>query len=76
MSDIKPPAVEEDHPDRDLECQATLSDALAELIDRAVAAGWSDEEAAVALAALADNRMLGAARIANVNDLLASLKPR
>jgi hypothetical protein len=75
MSDIKPPAVVEDHPDRDLECQAALSDAFGDLADRAEAAGWSDEEVATALSTLADNRMLGSAQIEVLNDILSKIKP-
>ncbi len=76
MENIKSPRISAQHPDRDLECQAALSEAFAELADRAAAAGWSDKEVAAALTALADNRMLGAAEIAKVEDLLASLKRR
>lgn len=76
MHDIKPPSIVEQHPDRDLECQAALSDAFAELADKAIAAGWSDQEVAAALTALADNRVLGAAQIAEINTVLASLKRR
>ncbi len=76
MHDIKPPSIVEQHLDRDLECQAALSDAFAELADRAVAAGWSDQEVAAALTALADNRVLEAAQIADANAILAGLKVR
>ena len=74
MPEIKPPAISKDHPDRDLECQAALSDAFADLADRAAAAGWSDEEVAAALTALADNRMLGLAEIDALKSILASIK--
>ncbi|MBB6484426.1 hypothetical protein [Rhizobium lusitanum] len=76
MRDIKPPPVSDGHPDRNLECQVALSDAFAELADKAIAVGWPEEEVAAALPALADNRMLGAAQIAKINDLLSSLKRR
>jgi hypothetical protein len=74
MRDIRRPAVAEDHPDRDLECQAALSDAFAELADRAAAAGWSDGEVAASLAALADNRMLGLVQVEMLEDVLTKIK--
>ena len=57
-------------------CQGALSYAFADLADRAAAAGWSDEEVAVALAALADNRMLSLVEIARLEVLLDDLKER
>ena len=70
MPGIKSLAIAKDHSDRDLECQAALSDAFAELADRAAECGWSDEEVAAALAAPADNRMLGLVEIAKLDLLL------
>ncbi|NTJ00374.1 hypothetical protein G6L07_08550 [Agrobacterium rhizogenes] len=51
-----------------------MSEAFAELADRAAATGWSDKEVAAALAALADNRMLGIAQIDCLETNLASIK--
>lgn len=51
-----------------------MSDAFAELADRAAAAGWSDEEVAAAHAALADNRMLGLVQIDSLEVLLVYVK--
>ncbi len=76
MRDLKPPTVARTHPDRSIECQAALSDSFDELVDQAIAAGWTDEEIAAALTALADNRILGIAQIAKVDALLADLKRR
>jgi hypothetical protein len=39
MLEIKPPSIGRHHPDRDLECQAALRDAFAELVGQAARAG-------------------------------------
>jgi hypothetical protein len=44
MAAIDPPKRHEPYPDRDIDCQQAIEDALHELIDTARAAGWSDDE--------------------------------
>jgi hypothetical protein len=58
MSDILPPPVPDDHPDRHVSCQFALHAAFAQVAARAASAGWSEREVAAALVDLADNHML------------------
>jgi hypothetical protein len=44
MAPIDPPRRKHRYPDRDIDCQQAIEDALHELIDTARAAGWSDDE--------------------------------
>jgi len=43
--------------DRDIECEASIEADFEALIDRALAAGWSEDEIANALLSLAQNRI-------------------
>jgi hypothetical protein len=47
-----------DTPDRLVECEEALEASFQELVWRAVQAGWDEEEAATALAMLADHHVL------------------
>ena len=45
---MKPPKQTGPYPDRDLDCQLAVEDAIQKAITDAVAAGWSEQEAAAA----------------------------
>ncbi|MND64563.1 hypothetical protein D3C80_559030 [compost metagenome] len=63
--DIDKPTLTNDHPDRVIACQEAMELSVAELIDKATAAGWKYEEVIAAISELADNLML--ARHANAD---------
>jgi len=56
---IDPPKRPTYHPDRHLDCQMAMEDALRDLADAAVEAGWEPDEVRAALLELADNWRLG-----------------
>ncbi len=58
MSAIPPPQVDENDPDRFINCQDALHVEFQHLVDRAVTAGWRAEEVLVAMIELADNQAL------------------
>lgn len=58
MSEIPPPQVEENDPDRFISCQDALHAEFQHLVERAVLAGWKAEEVLVAMIELADNQAL------------------
>jgi hypothetical protein len=74
MSDILPPAVPDDHPDRHVSCQFALHAAFLQIAGRAVAAGWNEREVAAALVDLADNHMLGLISTTEVEAIVAIIK--
>jgi hypothetical protein len=74
MSDILYPVLDKDNPDRHLTCQEALSTAFQNLLDAALAAGWSEREAIAAVADLADNQMLALSARNETNQLMALLK--
>ena len=57
---VNPPSIEEDHPDRPLECERALSPGLNALAGWAVELGWTEAEASRALLRLALARILAA----------------
>lgn len=74
MSNIPPPNVPEDDPDRFIRCQNALHVEFQDLVDRAVAAGWRPEEVLVSLIELADNQALMMEANAEVEAALKILK--
>jgi hypothetical protein len=59
------------HPDRFLNCQEAIADAFRQLAERAVAAGWGEDEVAGALVDLADCHMLALASNLDTERLIA-----
>ena len=57
MRNISKPFVTKDDPDRHIRCQDALQFAFRDLIEAAMAAGWSEREAIEAVADLADGHM-------------------
>jgi hypothetical protein len=74
MSDIPPPTVSADHPDRNVSCQLALHSAFMQFAARAIAAGWNEREVAAALVDLADNHMLGLISTTEVEAIVAIIK--
>lgn len=58
MSDVPSPFVSKDDPDRHIRCQDALQFIFRDMIDQAVAAGWSEREAIAAIGELAHNHTL------------------
>ncbi len=52
MADVSPPKRPTDHPDRLLDCEEAMEAAFQKVIERAAAAGWSQQEAALGLLGL------------------------
>ncbi|MGO8163269.1 hypothetical protein ACC780_08860 [Rhizobium ruizarguesonis] len=73
MSRIPSPHFEA-HPDRFLQCQEAMDDALGAVAASAMAAGWHPEEVAAALVELADNHMLSVLTNRDLARELAVLK--
>lgn len=53
------PRIPEDHPDRAIECQFQLEPAFQDFVSRAVAAGWTVDDVAMAMIDLAHNHLRG-----------------
>lgn len=47
---VRPPSIDPTHPDRQIACQEAIDFAVAELVDKAVVAGWNPDEVFIALA--------------------------
>ena len=56
MAQITPPRNLPNHGDRILECELALEDALRQLVDDAVLAGWAPREVFAALESLVGNQ--------------------
>lgn len=56
---IPAPRFPEDHPDRAIDCQFQLEPAFQDLVMRAVAAGWTEDDVATAMVDLAHNHLRG-----------------
>ncbi|WP_245464098.1 hypothetical protein [Rhizobium sp. NXC24] len=76
MSDIQPPRCDNSDPDRHLWCQYALHLSFAELLSKAVDAGWGEREVAAALVDLADHHMLGLITSGEIDELLGAIKKR
>jgi len=74
MTEIPPPTVDENDPDRFISCQDALHAEFQELVKRAVVAGWKAEEVLVAMIELADNQALMMEANAEVEAALKVLK--
>jgi hypothetical protein len=74
MSDVIPPAIPGDHPDRHIWCQFALHAAFLQIAARAVAAGWNEREVAAALVDLADNHMLCLITIGEVEAIVEAIR--
>ena len=74
MTEIQPPTVDENDPDRFLSCQDALHTEFQDLVERAVLAGWRPQEVLVALIELADNQALMMEASAEVEAALNVLK--
>lgn len=71
---LKRPRHEGDYADHGLDCQEALEENILELVDRAVACGWSRSEVLVAVGELADNLMLASLENERLEDKLAQLR--
>jgi hypothetical protein len=72
MSDIPPPTVSADHPDRNVSCQLALHSAFMQFAARAIAARM--ERARSGGVDLADNHMLGLISTTEVEAIVAIIK--
>lgn len=71
--DIPSPPRGSEHPDRFLDAQEAIEAAVLEIVERAVAVGWSEREVIAAVVAVAENRMLALAENDEIDDLLRRL---
>lgn len=76
MTDIPPPAIPLDDPERFLHCQDALEIEFQSFVDRATAAGWEEDEVITAIIALADNHALMLAEEGTLGALLERLRKR
>jgi len=74
MRDISKPFVTRDDPDRHIRCQDALQYAFRDLIEAAVAAGWSEQEAVDAVGELVEGHMQDLMARADSAALMALLK--
>lgn len=74
MRDISRPFATDDNLERHIRCQEALQFAFLDLIAAAVAVGWKEREAIVAVLDLADNHMLALAANDGMSALLDALK--
>lgn len=58
MREITGPSVKNDHPDRHNQCLDSIQFAFQDLVEKAIAAGWTEREAVDAINTLADDHML------------------
>lgn len=52
MADVSPPKRPSDHPDRQLDCEEAMEAAFQEVAEKAIAAGWAQQEIAIGLIGL------------------------
>lgn len=71
---IKPPSRSADHPDRFLDVQEAIEDAVLRVLEDAVAAGWGQAESIAAIVTVAENKMLAITEDAYLDDLLKRLR--
>lgn len=76
MSDVFPPDIPKDDPDRFIRCQEAMHIGFAAFVDRAIAAGWRSDEVLQAIIELADNHALMLASTADLDAALGTLKRR
>lgn len=74
MTDVFPPDIPRDDPDRFIRCQEAMHIGFAAFVDRAVAVGWSADEVLTAIVELADNHALMLAANADLDAALDVLK--
>lgn len=70
---INSPPRPTDHLDRFLDAQEAIDDALSQLVDEAIAAGWRETEILAAIVAVAENKMIGQSENSFMEDLLKRL---
>ncbi|WP_432349894.1 hypothetical protein WMC41_30605 (plasmid) [Shinella yambaruensis] len=63
-----------EHPDRLTHCEEALEAELNQFIDRAICAGWSEDEICTALTSLADHRVLSLLANADLRRRIASVE--
>ena len=71
---ISGPKQSSEHPDRLTDCEEALEAELNGLIDRAICAGWGEDEICAALTSLADHRMLSLLANADLRRRIASVE--
>lgn len=71
---INPPPRSPDHPDRFLDAQEAVEDAVSRIVEDAVAAGWGEAEAIAAVVTVAENKMLAITEDAYLDGLLKRLR--
>ncbi|MGR9169627.1 hypothetical protein [Rhizobium sp. KDH_Rht_773_N] len=76
MSDVFPPDIPRNDPDRFMRCQEAMHIGFAAFVDRAILAGWQADEVLAAIIDLADNHALMLAANGEVDDVLAMLNRR
>ena len=74
MVDFPPPPVLPDDENRHLHCQMTVELPIQEVIEAAVAAGWSEEETLAAIIEAADNLMFANVNNTELDALLKAMK--
>lgn len=73
---ITPPPRPAEHPDRFLDAQEAIEGAVLDVVEHAVASGWSEIEAVAAIVAIAENRMLAIGENETVNSQIEDLRKR
>ncbi|MDE1994075.1 MAG: hypothetical protein KGI75_16345, partial [Rhizobiaceae bacterium] len=73
MTEIQPPSVGEEHPDRHTWCQFAMHAAFAELAKRALNAGWREREVAATLVDLADRHMIDLITVEEMDAILGDI---
>ena len=74
MRNISKPFVTKDDPDRHIRCQDALQYAFRDLIEAAVTAGWSEQEAVDAVGELVESHLQDLMARADSAALMALLK--
>jgi dsRNA-specific ribonuclease len=74
MFNIPAPTVPFDDENRHLFCQMAVELPIQDVIEAAIAAGWSEEETLAAVSEVADNLMLANVNNAELDALLKALK--
>jgi hypothetical protein len=63
------------HPDRLTDCEAALEDEVHRLVDKAIKAGWTLDEACLAITSISDHRILSQLANEDVRQRIASADP-